>query len=538
MTQDVTNVNFPAPKYRRSRFDFLPRTGQCCDGVKLSIKSILFCCVAAAFITGISASAQTVWGYVPTNAFSSLVFSNPTCITAPPGETNRLFILEKHGRIIVITNLAAPTRTVFMDISSRVSVEAASESVDLNGEEGLLGLAFHPGYATNRLFYVFYTGNNGQFGAELYDVLSCFQTTATNANVADTNSEIRFIAQPDPASNHNAGDLHFGADGYLYASLGDGGGANDQYGNSQHIDKDFFSAIMRIDVDKKSGNLAPNPHASLPSLTNYSVPFDNPWVGATNFNGLTVNSNNVRTEFWVVGMRNPWRWSFDPADGQLYLGHVGQSAIEWIDIVTNGANCGWNYFEGDAAGPGGTPPANFSYTHPLIEYGHTNSRICVIGGIVCHGSRAPALNGSYLYADYGSGEVWTLRHNGTNVTQNTVIFTDNGAHISCFGVDPSNGDPLYAALNSGNNSVIKRIVSTNTVPAINTMNISGGNFVISGTNGPHGGNYYILTSPSLFTPATNWTRAATNPFDTGGNFNFTNPLNPAQSNLFYRLQLQ
>jgi len=497
----------------------------------------LACCVICGAMSAVMpAWAATTWGYVPTNAFPGLMFSNPTCITSPPGETDRLFIVEKHGRIIVITNLAAPTRTVFMDISGRLSVVNSSESGDLNNEEGLLGMAFNPGYATNRLFYVFYTGPATNNTSGLHDILSCFQTSSTNANAGDTNSETRLVAQYDLASNHNAGDLHFGADGYLYVSLGDEGGGGDQYGNSQRIDKDFFSAIMRIDVDKKPGNLPPNPHVSLNSLTNYSIPADNPWVGATNFNSVAVNPNNVRTEFWAVGMRNPWRFSFDPATGELYLGHVGQSLIEWVDIVTNGANCGWNFYEGDQP-YAGTPPAGFTYTHPLIEYSHTAARVCVIGGIVCRGTRWPALNGAYLYADFGSGEVWALRHTGTNVTQNPVLFTDGGAHISCFGIDPSNGDPLYAALRSGNNSVIQRIIATNSVPVFNTVKLSGTNLIIAGTNGAQNGNYYILTSTNL-AAATNWTRSATNPFDASGNFIFTNPLDPGKSGLFYLLQLQ
>ena len=228
-----------------------------CASMESSIRKFLCCCVAMTFGACIAVRADTNWGYVPTNAFPSLVFSNPVCISSPPGETNRLFILEKHGRIIVITNLAAPTRTIFMDISNRVSVDTASESGDISGEEGLLGLAFHPGYASNRYIYLFYTGlaTNGTSG--LHDILSRFQTTSTNDNVGDTNSEVRYIIQYDQADNHNAGDLHFGADGYLYVSLGDEGGSYDQYGNSQHIDKNFFSAIMRIDVDKKPGNFAP-----------------------------------------------------------------------------------------------------------------------------------------------------------------------------------------------------------------------------------------------------------------------------------------
>jgi len=496
-------------------------------------------CAAIFFIANLVVHAQTDWGYVPTNAFPSLVFSNPVCITSPPGETNRLFILEKHGRVIVITNLAAPTRTVFMDISSRVSADDTSEAADVNGEEGLLGLAFHPGFATNGYFYVFYTGQatNGSGMMQLHDILSRFQISSADSNAGDPDSEIRFIAQYDLADNHNAGDLHFGADGYLYVSLGDEGGGGDTYGNSQHIDKDFFSAIMRIDVDNRPGNLQPNPHVSLNSPTNYSIPADNPWVGATSFNGLPVNPNNVRTEFWAVGMRNPWRYSFDPVTGELYLGHVGQGAVEWVDIVTNGANCGWNYFEGDQP-YSGTPPAGFTYTHPLVEYTHANGRNCVIGGIVYRGRRLPALNGAYLYADFGSGEVWALRHNGTNVTENPVIFTDNGAHISCFAVDPSNGDPLYAALESGDNSVIKRIISTNTVPIINSVTLSGANFIASGTNGLQNATYYILASTNISLSLTNWLRLSTNSFDANGNFIFTNPLDPGQSQLFYLLQLQ
>jgi glucose/arabinose dehydrogenase len=496
----------------------------------------LFCCallLAAASIV----RADTTWGYISSNAFPSLVFSNPVCITAPPGETNRLFILEKHGRIVVITNLAAPTRAIFMDLSAQVSVDNGNDTNDTTGEEGLLGLAFHPGYATNRTFFLYYTGQatNGSGTLQLHDILARFQTTVTNANVALTNSQTQLIAQYDLANNHNAGDIHFGKDGYLYVSLGDEGGANDQYGNSQHIDKDYFSAFMRLDVDKRPGNLVPNPHVSIVTPTNYFVPADNPWVGATNFNGATVNSNNVRTEFWAVGMRNPWRWSFD-SDGEIYLGHVGQSAIEWIDLVTRGCNCGWNYMEGDTAGPGGTPPPGFTYTHPLVEYSHTGGRNCIIGGIVYRGSHWPQLGGTYFYADHGSGEIWALQHSGTNVTLNTVVLIDSGAGICAFGIDPSNGDPLYAACRSGYNSLIKRIVATNSVPVVNSVKLSGTNLFIKGTNGPHTGSFYVLTSTNLGAPPANWLRAFTNPFDSSGNFNSTNPV--GRTNLFYLLQLQ
>ncbi len=233
------------------------------------------CALGLAFVAGgiLSSHASTV-GYISTNAFPSITFTNPTCIVSPPGETNRLFVLEKHGRIVVITNLLAPTRTIFMDVSARVRVSNASESADISGEEGLLGMVFHPGYATNGFFYLFYTGNlTSSAGTGRHDVLSRFQVSSGNPNQGDPNSEVRFITQWDEANNHNAGDIHFGPDGYLYVSLGDEGGGYDDHHNSQRIDHDFFSAIMRIDVDNRPGNLPPNPHPSaLPSLTNYSVP--------------------------------------------------------------------------------------------------------------------------------------------------------------------------------------------------------------------------------------------------------------------------
>jgi uncharacterized repeat protein (TIGR03806 family) len=399
-------------------------------------------------------ASPLAFGYTSTNALGSLVFTNPVAIASPPGETNRLFIVEKKGLIVVVTNLAAPTRTIFMNLSASV-ISAADTTV--GGEEGLLGMAFHPGYATNGYFYLFYTGNATTTASGRHDILSRFQVSAGNNNQGNAGSEVRYITQYDQADNHNAGDLHFGSDGYLYVSLGDEGGGDGQYGNCQRIDLKFFSAIMRLDVDKKPGSLAPHASSYLPSLTNYTIPADNPWVGVTTFNGQSVNANNVRTEFWAVGMRNPWRFSFDPPTGFLYLGHVGQNTREWIDIVTRGGNSGWNYWEGSLLRSNSTP-AGFARTiPPLIDYGHTLGRVCVIGGIVYRGNRISQLTGSYLYGDYGSGEIWALRHSGTNVTQNTVILTDTG-RMTAFGVDPSNGDALYASPRSGTDSVIKRII--------------------------------------------------------------------------------
>jgi glucose/arabinose dehydrogenase/mono/diheme cytochrome c family protein len=387
-----------------------------------------------------------VIGYAATNALGSLTFTAPVAIVSPPGETNRLFIVEQIGRIVVITNLASPTRTVFMDLSARVN---------FNGEQGLLGLAFHPGYLTNRTFFVFYVTTGAR-----RDQLSRFEISPTDANAGLASSEVVLISQPDDFVNHNAGDLHFGPDGYLYVSLGDEGDANDTGANSQRIDKDFFSGMMRLDVDKRPGSLAPTPHSSIAAPTNYAVPPDNPFVGATTFNGLPL-TGNVRTEFWAVGLRNPWRFSFDRVTGLIYCGDVGQGAREEVDIIVKGGNYGWNYREGYIARPGsGAPPAGFSAIPPILDYprtptGATNVGFSVTGGVVYRGSRIPQLNGAYVFGDYGSGNIWASRYDGSVTTNVAFVRLLGDPGVSAFGTDPSNGDLLYADVVEG---VIKRLI--------------------------------------------------------------------------------
>jgi glucose/arabinose dehydrogenase len=409
-------------------------------------------------------SAPPALGYTSTNAFGSLTFVNPVAIVSPPGETNRVFIVEKNGTIQVITNLAAPTKSLFLNITNNV-ISTTNNSTS-NGEQGLLGMAFHPGYATNRYFFVFYTGNaTTAAGTGRHDILSRFQTTAGNTNLADAASEVRLIAQYDQQPNHDGGDIQFGPDGYLYVPLGDEGGGDDNQVNSQRINKDFFSGILRIDVDKRPGSLNPNPHASIIAPTNYAVPPDNPFVGATSFNGSAVTPSTVRTEFWAVGLRNPWRITFDPVTAELYCADVGQAAREEVNLITKGANYGWNYWEGflQRTNP---PPAGFTNTLPLIDYAHTAGRVCIIGGVVSRGARLPQLYGAYLYAEYATGEIWYLRQAAGAVTESNLLFNAGaGERIATFGTDPSNGDVLYAAhFTTGwaTNSQIKRIIHNNT----------------------------------------------------------------------------
>jgi len=374
------------------------------------------------------------FGYSLADAFPGLTFAQPVCLASPPGETNRLFILEKGGNIVVITNLAAPTRTVFMHLNVMAS-----------GESGLLGIAFHPGYATNRYFYLFNSRTlTTSQGSGLHQRISRFERSPTNPDQGLPNTELPLITQIDSADNHQGSDLHFGPDGYLYVSLGDEGPQYDGANNAQKITKNYFSAILRIDVDKRPGNLLPNPHPA--NTTNYFVPADNPYVGATSFNGQPVAPANVRTEFYAVGFRNPWRMSFDPVTGELYVGDVGQDSFEWVDVVVKGGNYGWSFYEGFHKGFK-TPPPGFTRINPIHEYAHGSGPArgnAIIGGVVYRGSRLSQLYGAYVFSDNVSGNVWTLRANGTNQVPSQRI--TGAASPAAIGVDPRNGDVLIAQL--------------------------------------------------------------------------------------------
>lgn len=386
-----------------------------------------------------------LFGYVLINALPGLTFDQPVAITSPPGETNRLFILQKTGRIMVITNLANPNPTEFMNLP-----------VVTDSECGLLGLAFHPGYATNGYFYVFSSRSLATSqGTGLHQCISRFQTSPPNAHTANPATELFLLRQRDTAPNHNGGDLHFGMDGYLYASVGDEGAQYNGNGNAQIITNKFFSAILRLDVDKRAGNLPANIHPA--NSTNYFIPADNPFVGLSSYQGQTFNPANVRTEFYSIGYRNPWRMSFDPGTGYLYVADVGQDLYEEISVITNGANAGWAYFEGahlakplypSQAYIYANPPAGL--TPPIQEYPHGSGNLAgdsVSGGLVYRGTRISQLYGAYVFGDYSSGNIWMLRYDGTNTVPYERITGANGP--VAFGRDPRNGDVLVAQINNG-----------------------------------------------------------------------------------------
>jgi glucose/arabinose dehydrogenase len=399
--------------------------------------------------------APPVFGFATEMALGGLSFPNAVAITSPPGETNRLFILEQRGVVSVVTNLANPTRTVFMDISGRV--------LHL-GEQGLLGIAFHPEYEDNRQFYLFYTSRtmSSPQGNGMHAIVARFETSPDNPNQGLPDSETPLISQFHRAGNHNGGDLHFGPDGYLYISVGDEGGGNDQYNNSQFIDKNFFSAILRIDVDNRPESIQPNPHPA--SHSNYSIPADNPFIGATRFNGRTLDPDRVRTEIFAIGLRNPWRISFDPATGLLYAGDVGQSAREEINIIVKGGNYGWAFREGTIARPGsGAPPSEFEPIDPIQDYiwgsGTLRGR-SVTGGVVYRGERWPHLRGAYIFGDYVSGNIWSLRYDGAQVISPMERLLGS-PNPSAFGIDPSNGDVLITNHAAGR---IVRLTSSSSAP--------------------------------------------------------------------------
>jgi len=409
--------------------------------------------------------APPITTYSMVNAFgNNSLFIQPVAMTSPPGDTKRLFVCQKSGQVKIVTNPSSkrPLVSTFLDLQStaiRRNITLATE-----GEWGLLSLAFHPAYAINRQFFISYAM---VADGVTYLRLSRFTTQSGNPNAADLNSEVVLLQQRDENNAHNSCDLHFGPDGYLYMSLGDTGSQYDGDKVSQLITRNFNSAILRLDVDKKPGNLEPNPHPSIPTdsgVARFSVPIDNPWVHTSRrgswdgmFNGESIsNLNAVRNEFWAVGFRSPWRMSFDGDSGELWCGDVGQDTWEEINLIQRGGNYGWAFREATHPGPR-TPPAGFTSIDPLWEYRHGSGADfgnSVIGGVVYHGNRIGALKSSYIFGDYVTGNIWSLRRNAFGPPNVTRVTGQTG--ISAFGTDPSNGDVLAANYNLG---TIMRLVT-------------------------------------------------------------------------------
>ncbi|MFZ0547354.1 MAG: PQQ-dependent sugar dehydrogenase [Candidatus Promineifilaceae bacterium] len=351
-----------------------------------------------------------------------------TGLSGPVGLTNagdsRLFAIEQAGRIRVIQSNGTVLPTPFLDISARV---------DSGGDElGLLGLAFHPNYASNGYFYVNYT--NTTSGTRRTRI-SRFSVTG-NPNVADPNSEVILLTVTQPFTNHNAGKINFGVDGYLYIPLGDGGSGGDPNNNAQTLTT-LLGKITRIDVDSGPGV---SPDCVGIGTGSYTIPNSNPLIDGA---GSTCD------EIWAIGFRNPYQSSFDRVTHDLYVGDVGQSNWEEVDHQpansTGGENYGWRCYEGNHAyNTSGCLPMN-NYTFPVFEYANEPGSSAIIGGHVYRGSIYPNMVGHYFLADSYSGDFWDLdTDNGWASTMHTNL---TGCCYVSFGED-MNGE-IYVVNRNG-----------------------------------------------------------------------------------------
>ncbi len=330
-------------------------------------------------------------------------FVDPIFVTSPPGDTARIFVVEQGGRIKIVEN-GSTLATPFLDIGSIISS---------GGERGLLGLAFHPQYSENGYFFINYTDTNGDS-----HIARC--KVSSNPDIADQDSLTTILFVDQPFSNHNAGMLAFSPnDGYLYIGFGDGGDAGDP-GNRAQDSTLLLGKMLRIDVT---------------GTDTYTIPPDNPFAG----------SATVENEIWALGLRNPWRYSFDRETGDLYIADVGQSSWEEIDFQPagdpGGNNYGWRLMEGTHCY---NPPTNCDpggLTNPIYEYDHS-PECSITGGYVYRGCAIPDLQGTYFFADYCSDNIWSFRYDGANLTEftnRTAELAPNGSGsfqgIASFGED-------------------------------------------------------------------------------------------------------
>ncbi len=335
-------------------------------------------------------------------AFPHLEFTRPVDFQSSRDGSGRLFVVEQHGKIYVFDNSPyVTTKKVFLDITDRVN--------DRRNEEGLLGLAFHSQFSSNGLFFVNYTAENPR-----RTVIARFSANPYNAASADKGSEKILLEVPQPYSNHNGGQITFGADNYLYVAIGDGGSGGDPQSNGQNP-KTLLGAILRIDVDTASASMV------------YGIPPDNPFSG---------NREGFREEIFAYGLRNPWRFSFDESIDRMWAGDVGQNKYEEIDIIQKGGNYGWNIMEGFHPYRNKAGNDSISLIALVWEYDHSVGQ-SITGGFVYHGTAATELTGLYIYADYVSGKIWGLRYGDKKNIRNNLLM-DTDLYISSFGVDDKN----------------------------------------------------------------------------------------------------
>jgi glucose/arabinose dehydrogenase len=351
--------------------------------------------------------AQTVPADLALTVLSTPGVSQPIAVRAPNDGSGRMFIVSRTGSVYIFRN-GALVPTPFITVA-----------VSTSSEQGLLGLAFHPNFAQNGRFYLQLTrpaGGGANIGTSPDQLTVEYTVSAGNPDLADVNSRREIVRIGDLAGNHNGGDIHFGPDGYLYISMGDGGPQVDPHGFAQclwrkpadnnpnscatgaGVNYALLGKILRIDVDGTTANAPAELCGTTTGGTaNYRIPTDNPHVG----------TSNTCDEIWHYGMRNPFRFSFDRANGDMYVGDVGQGQWEEVSLITNGSggqNLGWRICEGRQIYNGAVNSCNFGLL-PILDYSHANGRCSITGGFRYRGS-IPEFQGMVVYADYCSREVF------------------------------------------------------------------------------------------------------------------------------------
>ena len=371
------------------------------------------------------------------NAFPNLTFNYPVEIkNSGVSGDDRLFVVEQPGRIRVFQNNSnTSSSSLFLDITNKVNYTQGQE-------KGLLGLAFHPNYNQNGFFYVSYTGNNGGL---IEVIIERYSVNPNNPNQANSNSacEVISFVKNQSDSNHNGGSILFGSDGYLYISVGDGGGAGDPQGNAQNLNS-LFGKILRLDIN-----------ATCPG---YAIPPSNPFASTTG-----------RDEIYAWGLRNTWRMSFDFQTNRLWGGDVGQGQFEEINLIENGRNYGWKRFEAFSTFSFSTPNPN-NPKFPIFNYNHGQGDRSITGGYVYRGSAISNGNlfGKYVFGDFQSGRVWSLDYNSQTGASNRTLLFDSNFSISSFGQDINN--ELYFAAYGFSGRIYKLVNSNTASCSVSTSN--------------------------------------------------------------------
>lgn len=396
------------------------------------------------------------------DAFPGITFNAPHGFCAVPGDATKLFVAEGDGRVFLISDLIVPAKVLVLDHSAAVQHD--------NNELAMKGIAAHPDWANNGQIFVTYNSSAGTVRLSRFTLQTSPPYTAGPEEI--------LIEQDNDDLFHNIGTCRFGPDGYLYVGFGDEGTQEDGHNNSQHVDRNLWSSIIRIDVDKRPGSLPPNPDPGADGdpegndadlviprpggVARYAVPPDNPLVGATTFNGVALDPGQVRTEIFATGLRNPWQFSTEDLDGngsvdELWVGDVGRSTREEVSILLPGGNGGWGWREGTQAGQrvgdllNGAPESAATLTEPLWDYTHGGGAYqgqSVTGGFIYRGTSLPDLTGKYLCADYVSGNIWSLER-----TAGAPMVDRLAGEIAIVALlqDPASGDVLL--LDRGNNGV-------------------------------------------------------------------------------------